>query len=97
MVGGIVTETIVLKDRVWVNCMGRGSEKNTRCAIFVERDRNSLLVQRGDKLWWQGNRAFWTPVDFDGETPKDKRMIEIEIRRIGFSGVPRPTKTEATP
>jgi hypothetical protein len=81
MVGGKVIETIVLRDRVWINCRERKKE----LAIYVRRDAVSRSVSPGDTVWWQGRMAMWTP---KGKPFADKRM-----ERIGFSGVPRPSDT----
>lgn len=35
MIGGTVIETIILDDRVWINCEERQS--TTTCAIYVKR------------------------------------------------------------
>lgn len=80
MIGGLVLETIDCGNRVWVNC----GEKNStlKCAIYVERNPDSLAIRLGDDLWWQGTNAMWTPVD--------RRFEDRKIKRIGFSGVERP-------
>lgn len=82
MVGGKVVETILLDDQVWINCQGTRSEANQQCAIYVERDALAECVEPGDSLWWQMEHAYWTPA---GRESKDYR-----IKRIGYSGAPRP-------
>ena len=81
MIGGLVIEAIILPNKVWVNCAEKQSR--SQCAIYVERNGDSESILIGDIVWWQGNRAMWTPVD--------KRFVEKEIKRIGFSGVNRPS------
>jgi hypothetical protein len=84
MVGGYVITTIEVrsKNRVYVNCRGEGSEKRDTCAIYVERNDDSLAIRPGDWLWWQAGYAYWTP--------SGKRFKERKIPRIGYSGVQPP-------
>lgn len=86
-VGGRVVETIVLPDKVWVNTRD-GSERRT-CAIYVERTAESRTISEGDSVWWQGGTAFWTPRSLGDDPP----FSDKKLRRIGFSGVPRPLTT----
>lgn len=84
MIGGNVIETIVLPDKVWVNCR----EGNGTCAIYVTNTDKSRTISEGDTVWWQSGHAYWTPKS-DGQTigPAD-----IKLERIGFSGVSRPSQ-----
>jgi hypothetical protein len=86
MVGGKVIETILLDDRIWVNCRGTGSEHLDECAIYVERTPESESVSDGDSIWWQSQWAFWTPIQRGDIRP----FHDKKLRRIGFSGVRRP-------
>ena len=64
MVGGVVIEVAEVKERpdvLYVDCRGRGTERSTTCAIFVEKNETSLKIQIGDKFWWQSGTAYWTP------------------------------------
>lgn len=87
-VGGKVVESIVLEDRVWVNTHDGGSGcrkmtcKGHTCAIYVERTPESRTISEGDSLWWQGDFAFWTPVN--------RAFSDYRLKRIGFSGVSHP-------
>ena len=81
-VGGTVIEVVWTKDKIWVNTDDHGDE----CAIYVEPCFKAKCVCPGDKLWWQGSFAYWTPqshVEGTGD-------YDIKIRRIGGSGVSRP-------
>ena len=96
MVGGEVIEVAILKDRVFIDCRDRTYERDT-CAIYVERSPNALRVRPGDMVWWQGYRAFWTPkanrlTDEESKKKGHKAGVdyEIELIRIGYSGVDRP-------
>jgi len=91
MIGGIVTETVVLRDRVWVNCTEEHSSSST-CAIYVENTPKARCVSPGDKLWWQGSRAMWTPSFYQQGTGKQGHQWDIVLKRIGYSGVKRPEK-----
>lgn len=81
-VGGRVVEVIVLQDRVWVNT--REPSSGDECAIYVERTAKSRSISEGDSLWWQGRHAMWTP--------KNRAFFDMELERIGYSGVPRPDR-----
>lgn len=61
--------------RVW--CVDR---HNDECAIYIKRP-SPRDVKPGDKVWWQGRKAFWTPQDLS-ET-------EVPLERVGFSFDPR--------
>jgi len=93
MVGGIVIETVTLKDRIWVNCVDEAENRNGKCAIYVKRNPESERIKPGDGVWWQGGSAMWNPY---GRTKQSsaggKSGIDYDIRipRIGFSGVFRP-------
>jgi hypothetical protein len=82
MVGGIVVEVIKLEDRVWVDCKDAVYLNDPTTAVYVVRNAVSELIRPGDKLWWQGDSAFWT-------TP-DLKHVEVELERVGSSGVGRP-------
>ena len=96
MSGGTVVETILVpveidndpeslrfglecEARVWVNVHDRGDE----CAVFVADSPAARSISEGDKLWWQGREVFWTP--------KSRAFTDKPLRRIGCSGVARPT------
>lgn len=102
MVGGIVKDVLDCHHRgeVWVNCIDRCyragcdggdacTHKRDECAIYVERNEDSLQIRAGDKLWWQGGSAFWTAVGSDGEC---SGRIEVDIQRRGYSGVSHPAQ-----
>lgn len=82
MVGGTVITTIEAGDRIYINCRDRTYPKET-CAIYVERNVSSEQIRPGDCVWWQGNRAMWTPAD--------RRVVDREIPRRSYSGVPPPS------
>jgi hypothetical protein len=94
MVGGIVKSTLDCGHRIWINVMEttcyrkdgcRGLNcKHDECAIYVERNDNSLDIKPGDKLWWQGRNTFWTS--------PTRAESEITIPRLGYSGVNHPAQ-----
>jgi len=92
MIGGIVTKTKVLPDRIWVNCEEENS--TSKCGIYVERNENSERIKPGDTVWWQAGYARWTPYEIRGkcfvEGLKQGRDYEVKIRKIGYSGVSEP-------
>lgn len=95
MVGGKVIEVIQLDGETWVDVRDVHDERHT-CAIYVERSTNSERIGIGDSLWWQGPWAMWTPKanhsdSWQGPEPRKCGVdYDIQIERIGFSGVRRP-------
>ena len=79
MVGGTVANIVRTEDGVWVQCLDQTYTDQT-CAIRV-KDAKEMKV--GDRLWWQGRLAFWTPKPDDGRE-------EVVLERIGYShsGIP---------
>lgn len=91
--GGIVTETIILKDKVWINTKEK-EYHHTECAIYVEDSPEARCVSKGDTVWWQSDKAYWTPKDSNGKPIERKdgkcNVANIVLKRRGFSGVKRP-------
>ena len=85
MVGKVI-ETVVVKDKVWVNCR---DEHGSECAIYVQNTPKARSISDGDSFWWQSDRAYWTPKDRAGRLIGSKS--DIILKRIGFSGVKRPS------
>lgn len=79
MVGGKIIEVKHEGEKVRLWCVGTGPEKNDELAIYVKAVPPEL--KPGDKLWWQGRLAFWTPVD--------RHVLEEPLERVGFSFDPR--------
>lgn len=81
-VGGVVTSISRHGNRAHITVCERAYWKpgkplrlETATAIWVEHAGNAIAV--GDKLWWQGQLAMWTPAD--------KHVIDFKLKRIGFS------------
>lgn len=77
MIGGVVIDVCASKKsgNYWVNV--KDSDSKETCQIWT----SSSLVGIGDKIWWQGKRAFIT----------NETYCEKEIDKIGFSGtIPKP-------
>lgn len=89
MVGGTVIETLVVGDRVWIDCK-ESPKRSTTCAIYVENTAEARSVSEGDIIWWQGGVAYWTAKDRHGKTVG---KVEVKLKRRGFSGVKRPKPT----
>ena len=84
MVGGRVIEVCEIPgkpDRLWLNCADYQPNRShpDTCSVLVERNADSELIQIGDKVWWQSGVVRWTP--------QDESRAEVEIRKIGGSGV----------
>ena len=97
MVGGEVVEVLhVLRDgekRVWVNCRERQS--SDECAIMVVWSNKARCICVGDQLWWQGGHAMWTPkVNRTSVSSVCGTDYDIQLDRIGASGVTRPLDDE---
>jgi hypothetical protein len=104
MVGGTVIEVVDLATKVYVNCADkpRGHKKADECAIYVERNSNAEKIEIGDAIWWQGGSAYWTPCanQVSGKEAKKRGLrcgvdYDIEIPRIGYSGVNHPSPCRA--
>lgn len=74
MVGGVVINVVQVPDGTWIQCLDTTYSDDT-CAIRVEKTEE---VKAGDRLWWQGNRAYWTPKPDDGRE-------DVILQRIGYS------------
>ncbi len=85
MVGGRVIEVCEVKDRPDVLFVDV-RDKNDTCAIYVEKNAASLLIEIGDSLWWQSGWAMWTPQKNLGVDPA-KGIHDVQIKKIGYSGV----------
>jgi len=91
MVGGTVIEACHHPDdpsRIYVNVADKPYSRTQECAIHVEANADSEQIQMGDRLWWQGRLAFWTPAD--------ESRVEVKIPRLGYSGVRHPLQQEQT-
>jgi len=81
-VGGEVTSVSYHNERAHVTVQERAYWKPgnplhppSATAVWVEHAGNVIVP--GDKLWWQGRWAMWTP--------RDKHVVELKLKRIGFS------------
>ncbi len=81
MVGGIVIEVCDIPkqpDWLWVNTASRQRPRE-QCSVLVAKSVDAEQIQIGDSLWWQGGVCYWTPAD--------KSRIEVQLAKIGGSGV----------
>lgn len=88
MVGGIVIEAAERDGRIFIDCRDRHNRDT--CAIWVEKDENSVQVQIGDSIWWQGGHAMWTPAavrDAKQENTRSGVDYDIKLRKVSNSGV----------
>ncbi len=84
-IGGKVVEVVPHSKGVWVNTKENPKYNNT-VAINVETTQESLSIEPGDNVWWQGGWAYWTKAD--------ESIVEKRLQRVGFSGVGRPKAEE---
>jgi hypothetical protein len=91
MIGGTIITTLDCGNKVWVNVKSNICYRPTcrgekcihdQCALYVERNKDSLEIQIGDTIWWHGKYAFWTNQDH----------TEVAIPRIGYSGAKHPAQ-----
>jgi hypothetical protein len=88
MVGGTVIDIVKVSDRKWwVNCAEHFDRRTPdQCAIYLNPSGEAVDV--GDSVWWQGQKAYWTPAD--------RSRVDVALPRIGFSGVPHPHRPAVT-
>lgn len=104
MVGGIVVEVIVFPEHVWVNVRETQGNSRTECALNLQGTPESKQIRPGDALWWQGDKAMWTPRFFLSPKPDAPTAVrpglcqgqdwDIALPRYGGSGAARPTDEE---
>ncbi len=85
MVGGIVIEAAERDGKIFVDCRDR--QYSDTCAIWVEKNDDSVLIRIGDTVWWQGDWAMWTPCGLEFIGVRQGVDFDIRIPRIGYSGV----------
>lgn len=93
MIGGKVLETLIVKDRVWINTGDFSSETGKlreSCAIYVDDTPEARSISEGDIVWWQGRTAYWTAKNRHGQRIG---KVETPLKRRGYSGVNKPQVT----
>lgn len=82
MVGGTIVDIVKVHDhKWWVNCAEHFDRlQPDQCAIYLDPQGEPLEV--GDALWWHGTYALWTPAD--------RSRTDVQLPRIGYSGVGHP-------
>lgn len=86
MNGGKVIETIVLDNRVWINCQDEHSEET--CAIYVARTDMARCVSERDTVHWSGLYCYWTARERVGGRVIGKPDVPLKL--IGGAGAARP-------
>lgn len=76
MIGGVIIDILTKGETTLLWCMNR---ENDEGAIFVKNEAE--MPEVGDRVWWQGHQAFWTP--------KDERFVERVLQRVGYNFDPR--------
>ncbi len=82
MVGGTIVGTSFNKDKKEM-LINVEDSTGYRLAIRVKLP-DHLRPMLEDQIWWQGNKAMWTPKENDtsGKCGKD---FDIQLERIGYS------------
>ena len=78
MIGGKVVRVYRFSDRTSVLVQGTGTEQGDQRVIDLPKDAPD--IQAGDGIWWQMDRALWTP--------RDKSVQDWGINRLGPSYKP---------
>ena len=79
-------ETIVLSNRVWLNCRDERSDET--CAVYVVLTDAARCVSERDTLRWNETHALWTARERIGGRVIGK--ADIPLRLIGGAGAKRP-------
>ena len=75
MTGGTVVETKGNDGYIEIEVEDAGQ----KLTIRLETNEDSKSIRKGDAIWWQGRKAYWTPTSLQGYRD------DIEIPRIGYS------------
>lgn len=78
MVGGTVINVVRTILWTWVQCLDETYAQDT-CAVRVQ-EYSALVnveIRPGDQIWWQGDKAMWTP--------KDGHWQDVQLKKIGYS------------
>ena len=86
MTGGTVIETNGDYDNIEIVVKGTGCEENDILAIKVEVTAKAQCISEGDKVWWQGCKAYWSPVN--SHLKCFRGVEDVELSRIGYSYTP---------
>jgi hypothetical protein len=82
MVGGKVVEIVGCEDKIWLDCV----DVHDHGSIYVEKDAKARAIIEGDTVWWQGNKAYWTPAVMEDSDKKRCGIdYDIPLVKIGFS------------
>ena len=78
MVGGTVINVVRTMLWSWVQCLDETYSQDT-CAVRVVEHSPLMVVniKPGDHLWWQGDKAMWTP--------QDGHWMDVQLNKIGNS------------
>lgn len=97
MIGETVTETVADGDKLWIKVSD--DKLNDSCSTNVVNNGDAKKIKPGDCVWWQGKFVMWTPYENRGEIRRLRGFkgpqkagvdYDIQIPRVGFSGVARP-------
>lgn len=76
MISGMVAETIVVGDEVWL-CVFDPTAICDSTGVWVTRTLMSLCISPGDTVRWQDHNLYWNPA---GSESKDIRLSRIRGR-----------------
>jgi hypothetical protein len=83
MVGGLIEQIEEVEDgELFVMCRGIGVEQKSTCGVRVKPGLARFLMKQGDRFWWQGRRAFWTPAP---ERGLSSVFVDVPLERTGYS------------
>lgn len=76
MVGGTIEDIHIIDEKRWALLVrGTGVERMDCCGVNI--DPLIYTLKKGDSVWWQDNRFYWTP---DASSRR-----EVFLFKLGFS------------
>ena len=91
MVGGIVIGVATANGESLVNVKERETTSTLAIRVVPKRSDNGtpVVIQPGYSIWWQSNKAMWTPKERIGKHTDKPEMQgktwDIVLERIGYS------------
>lgn len=92
MIGGTIIDIVDLATKMYINVIDENCHIVNKCAIYIERNENSLKMKIGDSVWWQDDYVMWTP-KASIDRYNNEHFVEcgvdydIKIPRIGYIGL----------
>lgn len=75
MIGGFVTDTVIVDPLVWIAC--KDADSGDEAAVFVEESAAARCISEGDSIWWEGGFVMWTPKMRTLRGPRDVKLVKV--------------------